>query len=92
MSRLKSTDKPLWFDSEFEAVVLLEASLRDILPTVETESWPEMSSDQSLSTFAFCGIGQLYLLSHSAWTKQQAFGLPPDDPVLRRKFYLDNSI
>lgn len=82
-------DKPRWFDSELEAVVLLESSLRDMLPPGLSESWPEMSSDQAMSTLVFCGVGQLYLLSRSAWEKQRAFGLPPSDRLQRRKFYAE---
>ena len=63
VAMLKVIDKPRWFTSELEAVVLLESTMRAMLPPVQTDSWPEISSDKAMSTFAFSGIGQLYLLS-----------------------------
>ena len=71
VSQLQMIDKPRWFDSELEAVVLLESTLRDMLPPV-SHTWPEMSSDEAMSTLAFCGLGQLYLLSRTAWEEQRA--------------------
>lgn len=95
VAKLKMVDKPRWFESELEAVVLLESTMRVMLPPLQTDSWPEMSSDKAMSTVAFSGIGQLYLLSREAWEKQRACqwthanGHMPTDPSARKEWYAD---
>eukprot|EP01043_Picozoa_sp_COSAG02_P027577 COSAG02_NODE_1634_length_11565_cov_4.754666_7_plen_1593_part_00 len=91
VGHLTKIDTPRWFDSELEAVVLLESTLRNMLPPVVGQTWAEMSSDDAMSSLAFYSLGQVYLLGRSAWEKQREIGMksggPPKDAKQRCKYY-----